>query len=218
MANTKDVSSGPLNASPNTQSTLPRALRKCPVYFAPNEEHDGYIANIDARLGEEQRTPEDLYNAKLCELTGTQNNELANHIIREASYNICGHADLMNKKNIVLQSLAEQQPKDAHEARLCAQATALYSQGMDYLEKARGVLFDTETFAKQDWHKIFMKTAARLLDLHTKTVTELARYKQKGEQRIVVQHVHVNDGGRAIVGGMLTGGGTNNKSDEVIPC
>jgi len=62
-----------------------------------------------------------------------------------------------------------------------------------------------------------MKAATKLLDLHTKTVMELARYKQNGEQRIVVQHVQVNDCGKAVIGGILNGGGVNNKNDEVTP-
>ena len=32
----------------------------------------------------------------------------------------------------------------------------------------------------------------------------LARYRRKGEQKVVVQHVNVNDGGKAIVGNMIS--------------
>lgn len=207
MTDTRDLSSAQLNESQTTSLSL-KKLRKCPLYFIPNENGKGYTVNVEVDLGEMKGIiPEDIYNQKLCELTGTKNKELAENIIKDAAFAICGYSNLGSKKNIVLQSLSEQQPKDMHEARLCAQATALYSQGLDYLDRARSVLFDEGTLAKDHWHTIFMKAATRLLDLHTKTVTELTRYKQNGEQRIVVQHVQVNDGGKAIVGGVLNGGG-----------
>lgn len=69
----------------------------------------------------------------------------------------------------------------------------------------RRVLFD-DTMAKDHWHTILIKTATRLLDLHAKTVGELARYRKNGEQLIVVQHVNIENGGQAIVGGQMKAG------------
>jgi len=207
LPGTKDLLSTPSDARRTVQPALSKVTRKCPVYCIPNEDGKGYGISLNFETSEENIKPENIYNEKLCELTGTKNRELAANIIKDAASAICGYSNFGSKKNIVLQSLSEQQPKDIHEARLCAQAAALYSQGLDYLDRARSVLFDEGTFAKDHWHIIFMKAAVRLLDLHTKTVTELARYKQNGEQRIIVQHVQVNDGGQAIVGGVLNRSG-----------
>lgn len=218
MIEAKDNS---IKANPNTNFTLSKAkkTKKCPIFCEPVEEGKRFVVTIHGEPDNDKRLPEDIYNEKLCELTGTENKELANDIIKRTSSSICGYENYYEKNNIVLQCLAEQQPKDAHEARLCTQAVALYCQGMEYLERARSVLFDDGTIAKQDWHTILMKTATKLLDLHTKTIAELTRYKQNGEQRIVVQHVQVNDGGQAIVGDVLNVGvGVSNKNDEVIPC
>ena len=49
-----------------------------------------------------------------------------------------------------------------------------------------------------------MKCAIKLLRLHNETTEALARYRRKGEQKVVVQHVNVNDGGKAIVGNMIS--------------
>ena len=38
-------------------------------------------------------------------------------------------------------------------------------------------------------------------------VEALKRYRSKGEQKVVVEHVTVNEGGQAIVGNVETGGG-----------
>lgn len=52
-----------------------------------------------------------------------------------------------------------------------------------------------------------MKCATKLLRLHNETVEAINKYRRGGEQRVVVQHVQVNEGGKAIVGGVLNGGG-----------
>jgi hypothetical protein len=49
-----------------------------------------------------------------------------------------------------------------------------------------------------------MKCAIKLLRLHNETTEALARYRRKGEQKVVVQHVNVNDDGKAIVGNMIS--------------
>lgn len=39
------------------------------------------------------------------------------------------------------------------------------------------------------------------------TVDAINKYHRGGEQRIVVQHVNVNDGGKVVVNGQLVSGG-----------
>lgn len=143
-------------------------------------------------------------------ITGTPNKALSNIILSSAIQTLPKSFDEAARYNIIIQSLSDYAPKDAHEARLCAQAVVLHTHAMDFLERARNVLFD-ETFAKDHWHTILIKTATKLLDLHTKTIDTLMRYRQRGEQRIIVQHVSVSDGGKAIVGGVFDGGGVNKK-------
>lgn len=97
---------------------------------------------------------------------------------------------------MIYQSLSECEPKDAIESKLCAQSAALYAQGMHYLSRAE----NTNILHQIDF---FMKNAIKLLRLHNETVETLARYRRKGEQKVIVQHVNVNDGGKAIVGNMI---------------
>jgi hypothetical protein len=47
-------------------------------------------------------------------------------------------------------------------------------------------------------------------------VEALDRHRGKGQQRITVEHVHVNDGGQAIVGA-VSGGGELPNDDEGKP-
>lgn len=138
---------------------------------------------------------------KLCEITGIENSEVQLKIIMDGANNLLGCENEAQRCNIILQSLAEQQPNDIHEARLSAQAAVLYNQAMKYLKRTEGAL-DDEVFDKQGWNQIFARTAARLFDLHNKTIETLARYRQKGEQRITVVHQNVNleGGAQAVIG------------------
>lgn len=144
----------------------------------------------------------------LCEITGTKHKQLAEDIINRASDAICGCEEYHEKAIIVMASLIEQQPKDAHEARLCAQAVALYSQGLKYMYRSeQGNMIPQCEF--------YIKNAMKLLRLHNETVEAINKHRRGGEQRVVVQHVQVNDGGQAVVNGSFEGGGGNKKTSEV---
>ncbi len=55
----------------------------------------------------------------------------------------------------------------------------------------------------------------KLARIFTAQVEALKRYRTGGEQRVVVEHVHVHEGGRAIVGTVNQGGrGTNETRDQ----
>lgn len=194
-----------------------RTPGKCPIYFEKKENENGVNISLSATKEEDnKKNANDFYNELLEKMTGTNDVELATEILNKASLCIHGHNEA-GQKNVILQSLADQQPRDAHEARLCSQATVLYSQAMKYLKRAEGAL-DDDVFDKQGWNQIFMRNATRLLDLHTKTVETLIRYRQRGEQKIVVQHINLNDNAKAIVSGqMLAGEGVKIKTNEVIP-
>ena len=50
--------------------------------------------------------------------------------------------------------------------------------------------------------------AVKLLRTYTAQVEALARLRRGGEQRVIVQHVNVNEGGQAIVGAVNQPGGS----------
>ena len=43
----------------------------------------------------------------------------------------------------------------------------------------------------------------KLMRVYNETLEALMRYRRKGEQRVTVQHVNVEDGGKAIIGANL---------------
>jgi hypothetical protein len=192
---------------------------KCPVFYEKNKEDGKVTVSMRGNCNDESKrgTWEEVYHF-LCDLTGTKDKELAWNIIKSGEINIARQSDDAAQRNVILQSLFNQKPKDAHEARLICQAAALYSQGMNYLNRAGDVLSpDDGTFAKDHWTQIFMNHAMKILDLHNKTLEALSRYRQRGEQKIVVQYVNVSDGGQAVVGQMVANGGGSINKNHGIP-
>lgn len=171
---------------------------KCPIQFVLNQNEDKIQSSIIFNPKEQwNQSPIEAMQCALNRLTGTHDQDVAQEIIdRAVSAMPLTHGKDHNT-NVVYQSLSDYEPKDSTEARLCAQSTALYAQGMQYLSRAE----------KNDMMchaEFYMKCAIKLLRLHNETVEALARYRRKGEQKVVVQHVNVNDGGKAIVGNMIT--------------
>jgi len=125
-------------------------------------------------------------------LTATNDQDLALSIYSFGVEAMPNGIKLESNTNATLQALAEAEPKDATESRLCLQANALYAQGMKYLSRAE----DQDMMCHAEH---YMKFALKLLRLHNETVEALNKYRRQGEQRVTVQHFHVNDGGQAAI-------------------
>lgn len=172
-------------------------MKKCHLHFA-NQENGGLEAKISA-LAYEKKSPQEYFEEALKELTGTNFFELANEIYHRSRDAMPSKNEAENA-NTIVQALAENKPRDATEARLCAQEAVLYAQGMQCLYRA-----ENENMIPQCEH--YLKNAVKLLRLHNETIEALNKYRRGGEQRVVVQHVQVSDGGKAVVNGVFDGGG-----------
>jgi hypothetical protein len=85
------------------------------------------------------------------------------------------------------------EPRDQTEALLAAQMAAVHNATMTFARR----LAHVETIPQQD-------SASNAFNKLTRTfaaqVEALKRYRSGGEQKMTVQHVHVAEGGQAIVG------------------
>ena len=107
--------------------------------------------------------------------------------------------------NAALAAIDGIRPGDEIEAMLAVQMVATYETAMDMLIRAKQAdLMPT----LQECGSL----AVKLLRTYTAQVEALARLRRGGEQRVIVQHVNVNDGGQAIVGAVNhPGGGVSEK-------
>lgn len=142
-------------------------------------------------------------------IVGTSYKALALDIIQRSAYAIPGY-DEDTQIKILCEFLNEMKPQNAIEGMLCAQLALLHFQGTQHLGGA----------GKTDWRphiEFDLKAAIKLLKLQHETLDVLMRYRRKGEQRVVVQYVNVNDGGKAIVGYFQDGGGAKAENERGTP-
>lgn len=170
---------------------------KCPVQYVVTVDENGN--ELKGYKDKIPSTPQEHFKT-LNELTATQDIFLHENIIMSAVYAQPKNQKMDRSINVANQVLADYEPRDSFEAKLCLQAHTLYTQGMEYLAKA-------ENNGMLQQREFYMKSAVKLLRLHNETVEALSKYRRGGTQNVVVQHVQVNDGGKAIVGGIFEGGG-----------
>lgn len=169
---------------------------KCPIFInKPIKEGETMKQEISLKESE------DSFSDIVQKLTATKDLELGLEILKKGTIAIKG-GEVTERINLALQDLADREPKDSTEAKLCLQSTALYSHGMEYLSQAGS----NKNLVQSEF---YLKNAIKLLRLNNETIEALNKYKRGGTQNVVVQHVQVNDGGKAIVGNMIAGGGVN---------
>ncbi len=109
--------------------------------------------------------------------------------------------------NFLLSVIEGVAPRDQTEAMLAAQMAVVHNTMMTFARRLNHV----ESIPQQDSAERTLNKLARTFAVQMET---LKRYRTGGEQKVTVQHVHVNDGGQAIVGTVapipLEGGGAGN--------
>ena len=113
--------------------------------------------------------------------------------------------------NSVLAMMHGINPADEIEAMAASQMVSLHLATMECLKRAQ---LSGQTFDGRDMN---LHHAARLTRAFTAQVEALSRYRGKGQQKVVVEHVHVHSGGQAIVGTVAPnagGRGTPSNSED----
>ena len=113
--------------------------------------------------------------------------------------------------NAALAAIDGTRPENEMAAMLASQMAATHSLAMDMLGRARRA----QTVEQLQVHGT---PATKLLRTFTGQTEALAKVKRGGEQTVRVEHVHVYQGGQAIVGVMSTrqgeGGGVDEKGNQ----
>ena len=102
--------------------------------------------------------------------------------------------------NFALAVISGVEPKDELETLLGLQMVSVHLATMTFTRR----LAHVETIAQQDSAE---RALNRLMRTYVAQLEALKRYRTGGEQKVLVQHVHVNDGGQAIVGTVDRGRG-----------
>ncbi len=95
-------------------------------------------------------------------------------------------------------------PQDQVETMLAVQMLATHNLSMTLIREAH----QSKNGIRAE---MYTHLASKITRIFTSQVEALAKYQNKGRQRIVVEHVTVNQGGQAIVGSEITQGGGSKK-------
>ena len=101
--------------------------------------------------------------------------------------------------NFLLSVVRAVEPRDELETMLAVQMGAIHAATMMMARRLNHV----ETIPQQDAAERALNKLARTYAMQMEA---LKRYRSKGEQRVIVEHVTVHEGGQAIVGSVTHGG------------
>lgn len=89
-------------------------------------------------------------------------------------------------------------PRDEIEGMLISQMIATHQLSMDNLRQAGKSEMPSES------RSMFTNSSTKLSRTYIAQMEALQRYRGKGEQKMTVEHVHINAGGQAIIGNVKT--------------
>jgi len=99
-------------------------------------------------------------------------------------------------------------PKDVFESMLAAQLLASHNAAMECYRRA---MLGDQPF--EGWREQ-LNQANKLSRTYAVLLDALNRHRGKGQQKVTVEHVHVHQGGQAIVGNVIPGGGDTKEFEE----
>jgi hypothetical protein len=136
------------------------------------------------------------------------NNIVANQALSSGWYGNNPGAERSHKQHsAMLGFLSGIEPKDELEGMLAAQLLASHNAAMECYRRA---MISEQTF---EGRKENLNQANKLSRTHTTLLEALNRHRGKGQQKVTVEHVHVHEGGQAIVGN-VEGGGVRTKTEN----
>jgi hypothetical protein len=147
----------------------------------------------------------------LKESLGTENPHLWHLLLSQIAE--CGHkhknkADNLNQLMPILHSI---KPRDALEGMLAVQMAGAHNMAIQCLSRVKDA-------SLIDHIECLLNQSAKLMRVFTAQMEVLQRYRGKGtQQKVTVEHVHVHQGGQAIVGAVSPqskGGGGGDESQN----
>ena len=132
---------------------------------------------------------------------GTNSQEFMDGVLRQMANAVSQGKDADEEAiNFGLAVIAGVNPKDELETMLAMQMVAIHLTTMTFTRR----LAHVETLDQQHGSERALNKLARTFAMQMEA---LKRYRTGGEQKVVVQHVNVNQGGQAIVGAVDRGRG-----------
>jgi hypothetical protein len=148
----------------------------------------------------------DYGHAQLMKAFGTGELDSFSEILSQLS-NVSVREGTVNERelNFMVDVVKGIQPKDQLETMLAVQMAIVHSLTVDTACRLKGIF----TLPQLDFTERALNKLARTFAAQMEA---LKRYRTAGEQKVTVEHVTVNDGGKAIVGNVMHGGAGASKT------
>jgi hypothetical protein len=157
------------------------------------------------------RHPKDLKGEKKViggSMSDDWNDAIAGQVINSLWTNNLDNDAANTLRIAAVEALIGLKPTDEIEGMIAAQLLACHNASMECYRRA---MFNEQTF---EGRKENLNQANKLSRTYTTLLESLNRHRGKGQQKVTVEHVHVHEGGQAIVGHIEGGGGIATKSKE----
>src|SRR5262245_23401849 len=138
------------------------------------------------------------------------NNILANQTIRALwLWKDADPEDIRRERHAAVDAMIGIAPRDELEGMIAAQLIACHNASMECYRRA---MLNEQTF---EGRREALNQASKLSRTYATLIESLNRHRGKGTQKVTVEHVHVHEGGQAIVGHVETpGGGLSSKAKD----
>jgi hypothetical protein len=137
----------------------------------------------------------------------TWNNVIANQTIQTLWRKNSDENERKNQVSAAIAGLIGINPSDELEGMLAAQLVGCHNASMECYRRA---MIGEQTF---EGRRENLSQANKLSRTYATLLEALNRHRGKGQQKVTVEHVHVHEGGQAIVGS-VEGGGMRTKSEN----
>lgn len=145
---------------------------------------------------------------KMLDAFGTPDSQLQNFLLNQAVQTFRGcvasegfdyerMAEFCNNAMAILNGI---HPRDEIEGMLAVQMVGVHNLAMETLKRA---MITDQTFEGKQAN---INEATKMLRTFIAQMEALKKYRSGGHQKVTVEHVHVNEGGQAIVGNVSQGG------------
>ena len=173
--------------------------------MAPNTKPDVHVHDPSKMLG------------KLKDIGGSMsddwNNILANQAIRTIWFfeNIDAE-EIRRQRHATIDALICVKPRDELEGMIAGQLIACHNASMECYRRA---MIREQSF---EGRRENLSQANKLSRTYATLLEALNRHRGKGTQKVTVEHVHVHEGGQAIVGNVEARGGSSTEIKGSTPC
>lgn len=198
----KAKSNRPVNVDPAAEEA-----RKRKIALAISEKADRKaveqlgpvkFSDLDENRALNSRSPDDWDGQRIIETFAINDIDAGNRLLGTLI-----HANCNSKRpvkgcvpNGLVALVHELEPRDAAEGMLCSQLVSTHALAMECISRAN---LPEQSFEGRDLN---LRHAERLMRIFNQQIDTLNKHRGKGQQKVTVEHVTVNEGGQAVVGSL----------------